>query len=257
MANSFWQLIDTEARLETPKLSVAINLTRPDRGLRICGRSEEAQFNLNVLGIAHVASPRFELGKLDAYARGSDLVAVYDDSLPDSLRAQAYWRLVEPHDFFPEQLDNILAAFELILSVNTSLLDSDPQFVVHSSTDAASELVDLPVPSDRASAQTAEPRSVVESVGAKKLSNAAVVRLGDKLSYIELVHPLGACHSWATEATNERGMQLNHLLFRQRLEKGVILRARVRAAIVEGRQDQELALGAYRRFTASEPPLTV
>ena len=50
---------------------------------------------------------------------------------------------------------------------------------------------------------------------------------------------------------------ISHHLFQQRLEKGVILRARVRAAILHRKNDLATAQAAYERFAGAEPPLTV
>ena len=49
---------------------------------------------------------------------------------------------------------------------------------------------------------------------------------------------------------------LSHRLFAERLEKGVILRSRIRGLFVPRDHDTELAQSEYRRFAASEPPLT-
>jgi hypothetical protein len=41
------------------------------------------------------------------------------------------------------------------------------------------------------------------------------------------------------------------------LEKGVILRARIRGAMVKQGSDIDCAIAALGRFSAAEPPLTV
>jgi hypothetical protein len=54
----------------------------------------------------------------------------------------------------------------------------------------------------------------------------------------------------------EQGGRLRHRLFVSRLEKGVILRARVRGVLVIREDDCSLAAAAYHRFVKSPPPLT-
>jgi hypothetical protein len=45
-------------------------------------------------------------------------------------------------------------------------------------------------------------------------------------------------------------------LFSQQLEKGVILRARVRGTWLPADRDESLAAASYRNFAALDPPLT-
>jgi hypothetical protein len=51
-------------------------------------------------------------------------------------------------------------------------------------------------------------------------------------------------------------VMLRHRLFLSDLEKGVILRARVRGLLLPRQGDQPAAAEAYTEFAASPPPLT-
>jgi hypothetical protein len=106
------------------------------------------------------------------------------------------------------------------------------------------------------------PARGVSIVRGKANTGCFVARAGD-LSWVEMVHPSDFCGSTiniavgssSEAATSQVGFA--HKLFEQRLEKGVILRARVRGALVQQSGDVDVALAAYERFSASEPPLTV
>jgi hypothetical protein len=81
-------------------------------------------------------------------------------------------------------------------------------------------------------------------------------------SYVEIVHLAESCRSKASRSVQSMtdkspAINLAHHLFQQRLEKGVILRAWIRAALVERQCDEAAALAAYQHFAAAEPPLTV
>jgi hypothetical protein len=207
--------------------------------LQLSSAEKDSPVELNIFGVSQHAKQHIDAAKLDAYVRGRDLVALYDEARPDHLRTQVYWRALSANDLSAScKPDHIVAAFELILSVNTSLLDSDPQVAVRSEISTSNSIVQLQVaPAPEAS--------------------AVLVRLGNgKRSYVELVHPADACRSWIDTQT-ANSAQINHLLFQQRLEKGVILRARIRAAIIASDHDEQLAAELYQHFATSEPPLTV
>jgi hypothetical protein len=72
---------------------------------------------------------------------------------------------------------------------------------------------------------------------------------------VEMVHPIDFRGSTATSAGGSVG--LSHDLFEQKLEKGVILRARIRGALVKQESDIDCAMAALGGFSAAEPPLTV
>jgi hypothetical protein len=52
------------------------------------------------------------------------------------------------------------------------------------------------------------------------------------------------------------GIVVRHSLFAERLEKGVILRARLLAAFVDRERERAELAALYREFAASDPPLT-
>jgi hypothetical protein len=78
---------------------------------------------------------------------------------------------------------------------------------------------------------------------------------GLSLSYIEMVHPADFRHDELMPGPARGALRLEHRLFPQTLEKGVILRARVRGAFVPRADDLRIAAESYRAFASAEPPL--
>jgi hypothetical protein len=193
---------------------------------------------------------------IDFYSRGNDLVAIYGDAREHPFRAQIYWRLLPSSRF--DSVDGkkqSIAALELILSIQTSLLNSDPALTVET-TLAANEVsqladvdgfgfVDLPIPS------APELADAQPGAGCFVLGPAS-----GSLTYIEMVHPADFRHS-TLERINQNGpVRISHRLFVERLEKGVILRSRIRAIFATADANPATIARAYHEFAASDPPLT-
>jgi len=71
-----------------------------------------------------------------------------------------------------------------------------------------------------------------------------------------MVHPADFSGSELTEDDSAGGhVAIRHRLFVQRLEKGVLLRARVRGLLLAREADVELAAATYRSFAGLGPPL--
>ncbi len=76
-------------------------------------------------------------------------------------------------------------------------------------------------------------------------------------TYGEFAHPSGPAETEICSAPAPAAISIGYRLFAERLEKGVILRARVLGGIVERGQERLQLAALYREFAASEPPLTV
>src|SRR5690606_25519941 len=106
-------------------------LSRPRDGLRL----EVAPFDAapapwGVLAVMFGDDEPIDAGRIDSYVRGSDLVANYSEAPPAQLRTQIYWRSLLPAEFSPAHASKALAAFDLIVSVTTPLLDCNPEAAV-------------------------------------------------------------------------------------------------------------------------------
>jgi hypothetical protein len=207
--------------------------------------------------------------QVDCFVRGDDFVATYAETADRPFRAQIYWRLVDGERIGGEQRAEPIAALELIVSVQTSRLDSDTALAVCTTLGSveAWRLLDAAedrLMSARATSRTTAAESAAESArvvpefhDAERPGCSLLRPIGHGPSYIEMVHPADfrqTTFEWTTDSSPV--VRLAHRLFVERLEKGVILRSRIRGLFVPRSHDTELARSEYRRFAASEPPLT-
>jgi hypothetical protein len=260
MEPTVWKLEDRWAKLRLGKLAAAVDLLEPARGLHELWVEERPWHAARLLevNIGSVAAPQ-----LDAYVRDTDLVATYDQTETRPFRTQAYWRA---------RGDRAAAApptLELVLSVQTSSWDSDPGLTVGSIVPGA-ECLRLVKPEEalyqRVSLWTEyHDGGTFDSLASKEVTVESFNGTGcflirpkkSDLSYVEMVHPADfGCSTVTTPHGLEGHCQLRHRLFARRLEKGVILRARVRSAFLPRHNDSTAAAALYREFAAAEPPLT-
>jgi hypothetical protein len=229
-------------RLKTPRMSATVDLAIPSAGLhdiRIDGTSIGED---QLLGV-EIAPPlgKHRADRVEHFLRGGDLAATYSDQPHPEARTEVYWRAAEK--------TQAIASFELLVSVQTNLLLGRPQLAAHSIIAAESvwRLDDL------------ERGAFVEiaAEGSNVASSGWLFRLNSELSYAQLVHP---ADSHATRCQRRQGesprYELRHELFAERLEKGVILRARVLGVLVTRANDLAAAAQHFADFLASDPPLT-
>ncbi len=159
MLSTVWQLDGTVARAAIGQWRASVELLRPAQGIvleRISPHAPVAE-KWKVLGIDFGERAPLDAARLDSYTRASDLVATYDEAPAQQICAQIYWRVLEPDQFAPQTNEAIEAAFELIVSANTSRLDGDPQSAVHSQVAGAVEVLELAHDDSDASAITILP----------------------------------------------------------------------------------------------------
>jgi hypothetical protein len=240
-----WQLEKHRASIALDdRLRASIDLLRPSSGLEL--RAQGAQIKAMAVDLPELNSSDATT-QLDAWVRDRDLVATYAETDKRRTRGQIYWR-VQPHGPADSH------AIELVVSVQTSLLDSDPALSVRTRA-SASEVLRLIDPQAHVAApvdsREAEPASFCDPA----TPACFVLRLPvDGLSYVEMVHPTDFAETTIVRA--QQNVELSNRLFHGRLEKGVILRSRLRALLVPTSDDVALASACYREFAASEPPLT-
>jgi len=232
-----WKLAAAEARLDFGELLATIDLTRPELGLTgisYQGRGIEATALLGVAIQRRLAPPIAE-----AYIRQRDLVVTYTQTPELPFRVQIYWRAASGPAGNP--------AIDLQVSVQTSLLDSRPALTTATSLGDAQRL------------------HLVEGAGGESQPPSHgydLLRPADsQASYVEMIHPADAAGGALFVAglgVNQRPEtgSVSHQLFASFLEKGVILRARLRGVFLPRQGDSELAAEAYRQFLAAPPPLT-
>ncbi|MCE9607175.1 MAG: hypothetical protein K8U03_20000 [Planctomycetia bacterium] len=220
-----WQLDGTSGRLDIVGFQATLDLAQPRLGLRMAN-SAAAVLGLQ-LGTSLVDSSAVE--PAESYVRGADLVATYNQTEARPLRVQAYWHVAAlAHSFVARDARLI----ELQVSINTTLLDLRPTI------DVVTQL-----------------NSPVEKLTFGEAS-AWLVRFADRpYTYIEIPHPRD-CARTAFEPAAAGRTTLRHTLFGRKLEKGVIMRGRVRGALVPRADDVATAEALVDDLLNAAPPLT-
>ena len=210
-----------------------IDLDHPRRGITVAvpGGGE-----CSLLGLDPGAAPRL----VDHWLRGDDVTAVYESEDARHVRITAMWRLVP-------SLDGT-RAWELVASAQTSLLQSDAALPVVSHADTADILwgrweegtvrwqADPPE----------EPHCLLlQNVGAAPAAGTSV---------LVVPHPSDA-GSIAMRRDGRR-VTVECPLFATAVEKGVLLRSRVLAAIGPSADARRWAADMAAAFAATPPMLT-
>jgi hypothetical protein len=176
------------------------------------------------LGMLPSILPTKNTDSVETYVRGTDLVTTHPATVERPTRVQLYWR--RWHDVPQEAA----AVCELVVSVQTHLLDSDPTLVIESRFVGAQDLL--------------------------QLDGASEVNLGGNQAII-LTHPNDAAETELIRGSNSNpGFVVRNTLFRQRLEKGVILRGRLLFAWSEQKLSAAAREALSARFIHAEPVLT-
>jgi hypothetical protein len=246
MAASPWKLNHFLAHATIDGLSGSVHLLEPARGIELKWRNAACviAFRLQLDAVAADSTA----STLEAWIRGDDLVASYAERPGRLMRGQVYWRAHRWGDME-------IPAIDLIASVQTSLLDSDPSLHVISNIPAGKVLCLTDGATGRAVPLSVSDQQLTVGHESSHLP-CFLFRLADgESSYIEMIHPADFAESDLTNAATD--IQLSNRLFGGRLEKGVIVRSRMRAFFAPRDRDVELARACFAEFAASDPPLTV
>lgn len=251
-----WRLHEKEVRLECGPL--VANLALGSLGVSLTALTWQDR-NAEKFGAFVTSGPNSKgqrgLEIVERYVRGADLVVTFAKVEPYNVSPQFYWRA--------KNLESRSAvAIEFIASMQTDLLDSDvagsvSSFGLDAEVFLASELsapkfhpVSCPV------GASSPAGALVDFKRADSPEPLFVFRnstLG--LSYAEMVHPSDfiAAELLCNDA---QPWLLNWTLFPERLEKGVIRRARICGWFLPAENDLEVAVELARRFVNEPPPLT-
>ena len=182
----------------------------------------------------------------DVYVRGGDLVATYERIAPATVAPQVYWRAA----WHPK---HSAAQVQVVLSMNTDLLDSQP----HSAADS----VVGPAEIYHATGLIEEEFRPLDLAGGRLNisdgdAHVFLFRLeARKLSFAQMVHPSDFVAAELSSDASGR-VRLRSFLFHERLEKGVIRRARISGWFLPAEGDMAAALELATRFVDEPLPLT-
>jgi len=249
MSSPDWKLDKSQARLDDGTLSASLDLAQPTRGLYDISPFFTQHPQSRLLQIVEPEIGADGVGPSDSYLRSRDLIVTYPETDSRRYSLEVYWRSLASE---PPQVHR---GVELIVSAQTSTLDATPRVTVRS-TLPAGQFASLP-----AAGPTA--RSVpIETAGTTTFDTDAgpgcfIFRPpGAEFSYVEMVHPTDFQRCDISEADGGEATA-EHLLIRRWMEKGVIVRARMRACFVQRDGDLTSARACYDSLCHDRLPLTV
>ncbi len=224
VSSEAWSLDGTVATSSHATASAILDLAHPHHGLELTSglRAGDRLLGVDVDGLT------------DHWLRGPDLAAVYEPRDARELRSTVMWRRLESNQE--------VAAWETIVSAQTDRLASGIDLAVRSTLAADAVRWLAPAGDVWHDSNNGIPAEAV----------ALLVSHHGKPSVLVAVHPADARRVEA-QATDGR-WNVACWLFAASLERGVLLRSRVLAALGPA-DDETWALRLMEAFAASPPPL--
>jgi hypothetical protein len=238
MPNVSWTQSGQQAILSGP-VHGRIDMTKPHDGLRIERVGDQpVDVDFAVLAFGSPAAP---WANGDWCLRGSDLLASFAPTEQWPLMLDLLWRATDAA--LPP---GVLAAVDAIVSVRTELLEERPQMTIGSRVRADAALRS----SEPAAARFAAP--VAAEFHSQHGASCTLFRPEGRFSYAQMVYPPDVDVD-ALGVEPPGVWSLTHRLFARSLEKGVVLRGRVRGLLTARADDEQIVAAAYRAFAAEEP----
>ncbi len=250
-----WHLNDNyTGTIQPGDYNLTVDLRRPENGVQLSYKAEPLDgLWLGALTPGRIAAEQGELlpeAITDAYTRGTDLVATYAQGLNRTVRPQIYWRVAEVGPA------SQTLAIELVLSVQSNRLQSQPEFPVATTVPAFDDEETVYTHKINWTGETADPRlqGVAPVMHYWKMPVAGVWAAA-------MPHP-------GDNATVESGcnafsgaFEMTFNLFPLSVEKGVIRRSRILMLLAAGGLTEDEArqnfAAEFERWTSSALPLTV
>lgn len=217
-SNAPWRLVGQRAALAAGDLAATIDFAELDLGLQgINWSGSLVDGRVLAPQLPDIAGSQPQV--TESYVRGCDLVASFERPGPLAAVPHVYWRVR------PDAAARAIG-IELIVSMRTDLLDSQPETCV-----------------------------VTEfSQAAIRYTSLRILDLPGGVSYFQVVHP-DDLFAVEERRTGDR-YRIRATLFPERLEKGVIRRARLCGWFLPSECDLAVAVELAREFIAEPPPLT-
>ncbi|MCE9555534.1 MAG: hypothetical protein K8T91_19475 [Planctomycetes bacterium] len=267
MGTGCWSLSSHQATLRTPQLTGSLDLSRPGLGLRQLKFGSASWSDSHLLAVQwgdDAANTARTLS--DCYVRGGDLIATYAEEPQRPYAPQVYWRAIgiggieagtnagEKKRGAYAPRSPVVAQLELLVSVQTPLLDAQPEMTANSRIPAV-EVFHLR-DSESGSFSPLE-MGAAQTIDADSTTGCLLLRLADgRQSYVEMVHPLDFVQGRLSVDATADGVLLSHTLIDCRMEKGVIIRTRLRGCFVDRADDMAATMRLFEEFAGSALPLS-
>lgn len=236
---SIWNLSGDQAFLQSKTLAGLVDVSKPQLGLHQLQINNQSVAG-HLLGIKTTPEERHDAPQ-EHYSRGDDLVVAYQQSGGQQFGYEVYWRMVNQ--------EQGIIGLEAIVSIQTDLLESFPEFHVVSELGEVEILVASEVSSDL------QFRKLEGELQGDDLGLLLVRPRDADWSYVEMTHPEDPNH-WQVERKDAGNTTIHRKLGGLFMEKGVIRRMRIRGLMLPREGDQQLAQQCLEGFRSAAPPLT-
>ena len=242
-----------QAQLQTKQFSGTLDLTVPTSGLQQLCVAGQSLPKVQLLGVCLVNSSGDISEIHDHYSRNDSLIVRYGDSQQDRQQVQFQWHCINP------QAGHVTAGLELIVSFEAPILTQLPAWTTTSQVSLQHTYC-----SGKDAQQPWKPLAEISTAtnqdpsSTKNCSRMFLCRFPEQnLSYVEMIHPQ---ESSLTILPDQKNSPIGTARWGVRmpgdyLEKGVILRKRVRGIFLPLERDEILAWETYQQFLALAPPL--
>lgn len=227
-----WKLVGTTAILDNKPLRLSVNVDEPTQGIHDIQIRDQSLSGFRILTVNLPGNGEPE-PVADHYVRGNDLVATLLQLPGRTFRPQFYWRA----------LTGDVPGVELVISVQTNLLASEPQISVGSTLSNC--------------AVYCREGSSYQEVDASKNYDSSVVLFRPKdtdFSYVELIQP--SDRDDLRIHIDGDAVSTRFDMFCHDLEKGVIRRGRLRSMFVPRENDEDIATELMADLERAPAPLT-
>lgn len=247
---SIWSLQSTIAHLQYGALAAHVDVARPNVGLQGITLDQAIIDGQLLCATRSTSGPQknvWPLPLIETYLRGRDLIASYGPVDDWPYTPNIYWRADSL-----AAIDDVRASLLLLISVQTQLLDTNPQICVTSELESCEDLYFC---WSAGEASEVLPRDRGDVIDPQGTLCCVLRRLDNGLTYVEIVPTTD--FRWARWSSDSpRRSQFSWQLFSEFLEKGVIRRARIHAVIMPQERDLELAAECCAWLEKVPLPLT-
>ncbi len=243
-----WKLMDSAAGFETQGIRTWLDARHPQLGF--LSTASNGRF-LQLLPRDSQSGNQLKL--VETYVRGDDLVATYEPLPTHQVQPHVYWRA-------KHCTAHGAVGVEMIVSMQTSLLDSDPETIL--ATGMPTGLIYGTVPGKPTELISLPPAEFPRTTSKQNASSIPMPGIyvyqprDTPFAYVEMIHPDDFV-STTVELGKFVEPWITTRLFTERLEKGVIRRARASGwHIPRHLKVTKIAWALYHQFAAEPLPLT-
>ena len=245
-----WTITGQQAHLQTLDLSGTIDLSTPGTGLGQLCLADDRLAHTQLLGIARNGSTLAASPDQDPYSKDNTLIIHYGDQVDASHHLQVQWRCIPPEPGL------FLGGLELILSFETPSQINLPEWTTMTQVGQQDILV-AGGDSEQPWISLNEIPDAADSTSSAATNGAHMILCRfpeQQLSYLEMTPATESSLAILPATETTRTLWGSRTPDRP-LEKGVILRQRVRGVFLPREKDTMLAEKAYAQFQALDPPL--